>query len=88
MFDPKVKNCYVACSRDKIDQGLCECLNKVMNESGPHHGTKEFEHYLDVFCGELRLTRQDVYKNPAILETVWSIYQNIQNLNNGQESNQ
>jgi hypothetical protein len=80
MFNPSVKNCQVACSREKINDGLCDCLKTAINESGPHHGTEDFEKYLEVFCCELKLNRHEVYTNPALLETAWDIYKNIKKL--------
>lgn len=27
------KHCFVACSEDKIKQGLCDCINRMRNEA-------------------------------------------------------
>jgi len=80
MFQPKLKNCLVACSSEKIQLGQCSCYNDVMNESGPHNGSTEFEAYLEAFCIEVKYTREDIFKDPALLETVWEIYKSINKL--------
>jgi len=51
-----------------------------MNESGPHNGSTEFEAYLEAFCIEVKYTREDIFKDPALLETVWEIYKSINKL--------
>lgn len=77
MFDPQVKNCYTACSKEKISQGQCECLKRAINESGPFQGTQDFEDYLEVFCSETKRSKEEIYSSPALLETVVDIYKNI-----------
>ena len=80
MFNPQLKNCYISCSKEKVSQGQCECLNNAMNESGPFQGTQDFENYLEVFCSETKRNKEEVYTNPALLETVIDIYKNIKQL--------
>jgi hypothetical protein len=83
MFNPQLKNCYVACSKDKINQGQCECLKQAMNESGPFKETEDFQYYLEVFCSETKTDKWEVYSNPALLETVVDIYKNIKQVQHG-----
>ena len=28
----EMKNCFVACSKDKVNKGLCDCINRVQTE--------------------------------------------------------
>jgi hypothetical protein len=27
------KQCFIACSKDKVDAGLCDCINRMRNEA-------------------------------------------------------
>lgn len=80
MFEPKLKNCFIACKPDVVNRGACECHNKIMNESGPHVGTPEFEAYVNAFCAETKYAHEDVHSDPALFETVWGLYKSIKKL--------
>lgn len=27
------KNCFIACNKDKVKQGLCDCVNRIQNQA-------------------------------------------------------
>jgi hypothetical protein len=80
MFEPKLKNCLIACKTDVVNRGGCECHNNITNESGPHTATPEFQSYLNAFCAEMKYTPEDVYRDPALFETVWNLYKSIKQI--------
>lgn len=80
MFEPKLRNCRTACDSEKIAKGECNCHSRVINESGPHKDTYEFNYFLDAFCVDVKYTREEIYKDTALLETVWDIYKQLKQL--------
>ncbi len=67
------KNCLIACSEDKVNAGLCDCINRMEIESQQIRKLKRSKKNLYILeAGYIYCKRRDIeYTDDKFIEDIW-----------------